>query len=87
MDLLKKIFPLSWKYKKEAKDLIIGIIIYLVAGIIGGVLLAIAGLFTGIPVLGAILGIVLRAIGAIIDLYVVAGIVIEVLLFAKVLKD
>ena len=50
-------------------------------------LLAIAGLFTAIPVLGAILGILLRAIGSLIDLYVVAGIVIEVLLFAKVLKD
>ena len=87
MDLLKKFFPLSWKYKSEVKDLIIGIIIYLVAGIIGGVILAIAGLFTGIPVLGAILGILLRAIGALIDVYVVAGIVIEVLLFAKVLKD
>ena len=87
MDLLKKLFPISWKYKSEAKDLVIGIIIYLVAGIIGGVLLGIAGLFTGIPVLGAILGILLRAIGALLDLYVVAGIVIEVLLFTKVLKD
>ena len=87
MDLLKKLFPISWKYKSEAKDLVIGIIIYLVAGIIGGVLLGVAGLFTGIPVVGAILGILLRAIGALVDLYVVAGIVIEVLLFAKVLKD
>jgi hypothetical protein len=87
MDLLKKLFPISWKYKSEAKDLVIGIIIYLVAGIIGGVLLGVAGLFTGIPVLGAILGILLRAIGALLDIYVVAGIVIEVLLFAKVLKD
>ena len=86
MDLLKKLFPISWKYKSEAKDLVIGIIIYLVAGIIGGVLLGVAGLFTGIPVLGAILGILLRAIGALLDIYVVAGIVIEVLLFAKVLK-
>ena len=84
MDLLKKLFPISWKYKSEAKDLVIGIIIYLVAGIIGGVLLGVAGLFTGIPVLGAILGILLRAIGALLDIYVVAGIVIEVLLFAKV---
>ena len=87
MDLLKKIFPLSWKYKNSGKDLIIGIIIYVVAAILGGVLLAIAGLFTGIPVLGAILGIVLRAIGALIDVYVLAGIVIEVLLFTNILKD
>ena len=87
MDLLKKLFPISWKYKAEVKDLVIGIIIYIIAGILGGVFLAIAGLFTAIPVLGAILGILLRAIGSLIDLYVVAGIVIEVLLFAKVLKD
>ena len=87
MDSLKKIFPLSWKFKDSGKDLAIGIIVYLVAGIIGGVLLAIAGLFTGIPVLGAILGILLRVVGAIIDVYVIAGIVIEILLFAKVIKD
>ena len=87
MDSLKKIFPLSWKFKDSGKDLAIGIIVYLVAGIIGGVLLAIAGIFTGIPVLGAILGILLRVVGAIIDVYVIAGIVIEILLFAKVIKD
>ena len=67
MDLLKKLFPISWKYKAEVKDLVIGIIIYIIAGILGGVLLAIAGLFTAIPVLGAILGILLRAIGALIE--------------------
>lgn len=87
MDLLKKIFPISWKYKTEAKDLVIGIIIYIVAAIVGTVLLAIAGLFTGIPVLGAILGILLRAIGALIEVYVIVGIVLEVLLFAKVIND
>ena len=40
MDLLKKLFPISWKYKSEVKDLVIGIIIYIIAGILGGVLLA-----------------------------------------------
>lgn len=88
MDLLKKLFPISWKYKSEVKDLIIGIIIYAVAGVIGGALLSIAGLITGwVPVLGDLVGIILGAIGALIEIYIIAGIVIEVLLFAKVLKD
>ena len=87
MDSLKKIFPLSWKYQSSVKDLVIGIIIYIVAGIIGGALLAIAGLFTGIPVLGAILGIALRIIGIAIDIYVVVGIVLQVLLYTEVIKD
>ena len=42
MDLLKKIFPLSFKYVKDVKDLIVGIILYVIGGAIGGVALACA---------------------------------------------
>ena len=88
MDLLKKIFPLSWKYKKDAKDLIIGIIIYLVAGAIAGVLITVATKIAGLlGAIGGLLAAVIGAVGGLIGLYVLIGIVLEVLLFTKVLKD
>ncbi|MBE6547707.1 MAG: hypothetical protein E7667_02350 [Ruminococcaceae bacterium] len=92
METLKKIFPLSFKPMKSGADLAIGIIIYVVAGIIGAVLLAVAGWLAGIiggivAFLGTLIGIVLGAIGAIIDVYVIAGIVIQILVFTKVIKE
>lgn len=80
METLKKIFPLSFKYTKDVSNLIIGILIQLVVGIIAGVLI---GILVKIPVIGIIAGLV----GGLIDLYVLAGIVIQILVFAKVLKD
>ena len=85
--LIKKLFPISWKYQKNGKELAIGIIIYIVAFIIGGLLLGIAGLFTGIPVLGVILGWVLRIVGALLDLYVVVGIIFSILIYVGVVNE
>ncbi len=88
MESLKKYFPMSWKYTKDVPNLIKGIIIYLLVGILAGVVIALSGLITGwIPVVGAIIGIVLKLAGALVDVYVVAGIVIQVLVYAKVIKD
>ena len=87
METLKKIFPLSFKYTKDVASLIIGILVYLVVGIIAGAVIWVAGLLTGIPVLGALLAIVLRVIGSLVEVYVIAGIVIQVLVFVKVIKE
>lgn len=88
MESLKKLFPLSFKRVDTVANLIIGIIIYVVVAIVAGAILAVAGLIGGwIPVVGAILGIVLGLIGGLIELYVLSGIVIQILVFAKVLKD
>ncbi len=88
METLKKIFPLSFKRTDSVANLIIGILIYLVVGIVAGALIALSGLITGwIPVIGAIIGWALGIIGAVVDVYVVAGIVIQILVFAKVIKD
>lgn len=88
METLKKIFPLSWKYTKDVANLIIGILIYLVVGIIAGVLIALSTLITGwIPVVGFIIGLVLGLASSLIGVYVLAGIVIQILVFAKVIKD
>ena len=79
MDTLKKIFPYSFKEKKDIAALIINILIYLVVGIIAG---AVIGIFAKIP----LIGIVISLIGTLADLYVFAGIVLSALDFAKVLK-
>ena len=79
MDMLKKCFPLSFKYTDSAANLIIGILIYLVAGAVAG---AVIGLLAGIPIIGFVFGL----IGSLLGIYVTAGIVIQVLVFCKVLK-
>ena len=82
MDILKKIFPLSWKFTGSVANLIIGVLVYLLVGIIGGVAIALVGIIP-LPLLGTLLSLV----GALIDLYVVGGIVIMFLAHFKVLKD
>ena len=80
MDILKKLFPLSFKMTGSVANLIIGTIIYLVAEIIVGVVL---GLLGAIPVVGVIVGLIASLVG----LYTTAGIVVMFLYHFKVLKD
>lgn len=82
MDILKKIFPLSWKFTGSVANLIIGVLVHLVVGIVAGVAIGLVGIIP-LPLLGTILGLV----GALVDLYVVGGIVIMFLAHFKVLKD
>lgn len=87
MDKLKKFFPLSWKYTKNTSDLIIGILIHIVAGIVVGALIKLATMITGwIPVLGALIGWLLGIVSSLLGLYVLAGIVLQILVFTKILK-
>ncbi len=79
MELLQKIFPLSFKYVKDVPNLIIGVLIQLVVGIVAGVLI---GVLSMIPIVNIIAGLV----GGLIDLYVFAGIVIQFLVYFKVIK-
>lgn len=79
MDILKKVFPISFKFTQDVANLIIGILIYVVGGAVAG---AVIGFLTGIPLVGWLFGIV----GSLIGIYSLAGIVIQVLVFAKVLK-
>lgn len=88
METLKKIFPLSFKKHAGAADLVIGILIYLVIGIIAGALIWLSTAITGwIPVVGLLIGWVLGIVSSLIGLYVLAGIVIEILVFANVIKE
>ena len=76
---LKKFFPISFKYSDTVSNLIIGILIYIVGDIIAG---AVIGLLAAIPLIGWLFGLV----GSLVGLYCLAGIVIQVLVFTKVLK-
>ena len=79
MDLLKKLFPLSFKYADTVTNLIIGILIYVVAGAVVGVIL---GWLSLIPLVGLIFSLISTVLG----IYCLAGVVIEVLLFTEVLQ-
>lgn len=79
MDLLRKIFPLSFKYAKDVTNLIVGIIIYLVTAAIGGFVIWLASL---VPIIGWLVG----ALGGLLDLYVAVGVVLQILVFLKIVK-
>lgn len=79
MDMLKKIFPFSFKEKKDVAALIINILLYLVGDIVAG---AVIGLLASIPVIG----IVFSLVGSLVGLYCLAGLVLSCLDYFKVLK-
>ena len=80
MEMLKKIFPLSFKFLDSVANLVIGTLIYLVVGILVGIGIALVSI---IPIVGWIIGL----LGGLVDVYVLAGIVILFLAYFKVLKD
>ena len=87
MDFLKKFFPFSFGIKDTA-NFVVKIIVYVVAMIIGGVLLGIIGWLNSLLPAGlaGLIGIILGLIGSLINLYCTAGIVVLILVFCKVLK-
>lgn len=88
MDMLKKLFPLSFKFSNDVANLIIGIIIYVIFAVIVGALIALANFLVGwIPLAGDLIALALKLVSSLIEIYVLAGIVILVLSFTKVLKD
>jgi hypothetical protein len=79
MDTLKKIFPYSFKAKKDIGALIVNILIQFIIGAVAGVLI---GLLSHLPIIGWIIGI----LGSLVDVYVLVGIVLSVLDYLKLLK-
>ncbi len=79
MDILKKIWPFSFREKKDVAALVITVILHVVADIVIGVLL---GLLAGVPVVGFIFSLV----GSLLGLYITAGIVFTFLHYFKVFK-
>lgn len=88
METLKKFFPLSFKRTDSVGNLIVGILLYLLVGIVAGALIWLATLIVGwLPVVGALIGWALGVVGGLVELYILAGIIIQILVFAKVIKD
>lgn len=75
---LEKFVQLNFKSDAELLTMLIKIAVYLVAGIVAGVVL---GLLAIIPIVGIAFGLIL----AVVEIYIVAGIVLTVLDFCKVL--
>lgn len=78
MDILKKVFPFSFGVKDVA-SLIIKILVYIVVGVVIGFALF---LLAHIPIVNLVVGLV----GALVEIYLLAGIVIAILDFCNVLK-
>ena len=87
MDGLKKLFPMSFKYTESGANLAKGIILYIFAGVLAALAITISTLITGwIPVLGGVIAWALGIVAGLVEIYVVAGIVIQVLVFTDVIK-
>ena len=79
---LRKLFPISYK-----QSLLVSVIIYLIQAVVAGLAIGFAGLLTGwIPLVGVIVGWVLRIISMLVEIYVVGGIIVSILLALKVIK-
>ena len=79
MDILKKIFPLSFVKDRTLGQLIINIIVYVIVGALAGIAI---GILAGLPIIGILVGVC----GGLIDLYVVIGIVLSILVYLKILN-
>ena len=73
---MRELFPLSAKVK-DVKSLIISILLYIVVSVVTGFVL---GFFTAIPLVGTVIGF----ISSLIDLYCLGGMVISIMILAKV---
>lgn len=78
MDMLKKFFPNAFK-ATELKAFIIALILYAVIDVVCGVVI---GLLARIP----LIGIIFSLLGSLVGIYALAGVVLSILVFVKVLK-
>lgn len=78
MEILQKYFPQAFK-AVDVASLVVAILIYVLFGAIAG---AVIGLLCALPVIGVLFSI----LGTVVSIYAVAGIVISVLVYCKVLK-
>ena len=79
MDILKSLFPWSFK-NKTMKDLIISILIYMAINIVGGLVF---GLLSVVP----LIGFVFSLLGGLLGIYSLAGVILASLHFFGLLKD
>ncbi len=78
MEMLKKFFPFSFK-SQGLVNFIITLIVYLVISAVLGWAIAV---LAGIPIVGILCGL----LGALLELYVLVGVVLAILNFLKIVK-
>ena len=78
MDTVKKFFPNAFT-ATDVKPFIIALVIYVLIDVVCGVVI---GLLAKLPILGIIFGL----IGSVVGLYALAGVVLSILVFLKVIK-
>ena len=79
METLKKIFPFSFKEKKDVTALVVTVIIMVLLGAVCGIFIA---FFSKFPLIGWTISLA----GSLIDLYVTASIVLTFLDYFMVIK-
>lgn len=85
MELLKNLFPIKAQ-AEDMQSLIRAIVIYVIAMVVGAVLGILAGtLFGWIPLIGDIIGAILSIVGWLLDIYCLAGIIISVLVYCRII--
>lgn len=78
MDMLKKFFPHAFK-ATDVTPFFITLIIYLLIDIVCGFVI---GLLAKLP----LIGILFSLVGSLVGLYALVGVVLSILVFAKVVK-
>ena len=78
MDILKKYFPIAFR-AKELAAFITALIVFVLIDVLCGLVI---GLLAKLP----IIGIIFSALGAIIGLYALVGIILSILVFVKVIR-
>ena len=79
MDLLKTIFPFSFK-AKDTVSLVVAIVVYVLFGAVCGLII---GFLAKIPVLG----IIFSLLGSVLGLYGLLGLVLAVLVYFNLIKE
>lgn len=77
-DPIKKYFPHAFK-ANDVKYLVIGLVVYALIAFVAGLVLGLLGI---IPILGFIF----RVIGWLVEVYCIAGIILSILVFLKVVQ-
>lgn len=78
LDAIKKYFPHAFK-ANDVKSLIIGLVVYALIAFVAGLVLGFLGI---IPIIGFVCGIV----GWLVDIYCIAGVILSILVFLKIVK-
>ena len=83
MDILKKVFPLSFKFHGDKNKLVTGIFIYVILGVlVGSVGIGLLTVLIPIPLIDWLLG----TLATLVGVYTVFGIIVEVLVQCRLLK-